>query len=561
MPASSLDSLIFSPDDFEFYNGHYGLHIIEFPRPINDSTTVVVDPQKSPRDVAQLLHRPGQIASHDGETTMKLLLIRTRNQSTAKKAPSLPSVPNNFTNSPSYPQTIQGRRDAEFIKDLFNELDLPLAAYAAYIKAHITFICAPTFQQQRQDTNNPTIQRTAFYCSGTSWTVAWSYDSIIKHTVAVLFYREGDGDQRKDEVIQDLLRLQPHLSHPMLLGFIKTKVSLSFTFTMLDDMNRETMALEQEIGFPTWNFILDRDIPGKGVSETQDQAVEGFNILSGKLTNIRFRLKTFQQQIKFISRCNNQHRLSLDPLSPRFQWSLRECDELDHFMNVMWDYTFIHLFDADSLGERLQNAMSSVFQLTTQRDSRASLAVADINNELAWQGKNTNKAMTTIAFVSLLFLPGTFVASFFDAPIFNFNMPTDENQVIVPLPFWAFWSVSVVLTLTLVVGWISYLRRSKRIGLRERDLERQQLGERIRTRRVGGPVAMLLEERTPTIVYDVESKKRPSWNCIEKNNNNHGNGVSTDHFQRTRRLLDFSPCWPRPKQPVTPFDMANLPGK
>jgi len=27
--------------------------------------------------------------------------------------------------------------------------------------------------------------------------------------------------------------------------------------------------------------------------------------------------------------------------------------------------------------------MSSVFQLTTQRDSRASLAIADINNDLA----------------------------------------------------------------------------------------------------------------------------------------------------------------------------------
>ncbi len=76
-------------------------------------------------------------------------------------------------------------------------------------------------------------------------------------------------------------------------------------------------------------------------------------------------------------------------------------------MNVMWDYTFIHLFDADSLSERLHNAMSAVFQLTTQRDPRASLAVADTNTKLAWQGKNTNKAMRTIAFVSLLFLPGT----------------------------------------------------------------------------------------------------------------------------------------------------------
>ena len=201
------------------------------------------------------------------------------------------------------------------------------------------------------------------------------------------------------------------------------------------------------------------------------------------------------------------------PASGQFLVFLEECVELEHFMNVMWDYTFIHLFDADSLGERLQNAMKSIFQLTTQRDSRASLAVADINNELAWQGKNANKAMTTIAFVSLLFLPGTFVASFFSAPIFNFQIPADQNQVIVPLPFWVFWVISVLLTLTLILGWITYLRRSKRIGLRERDIERQQLGDRIRTRRVGGPVAMLLEGRSPT---EMEMKRRPTGEYLEK---------------------------------------------
>ncbi|EXJ68392.1 uncharacterized protein A1O5_08184 [Cladophialophora psammophila CBS 110553] len=350
-----------------------------------------------------------------------------------------------------------------------------------------------------------------------------------------MWYREGDGDQRKNEVLTDLLRLQTHLSHPMLLGYIKTKVSLSFTFDMLDDMNRETLALEQQIGFKTWNWVLDRVEPGSGVGEIQDQAVEGFNVLSGKLTNIRFRLKTFQQQIKFISRCNNQYRQTLDPTAPTFQSSWRECEELDHFMNVMWDYTFIHLFDADSLGERLHNAMSSVFQLTTQRDSRASLAVADINNELAWQGKNTNKAMMTIAFVSLLFLPGTFVASFFDTPIFNFALPTDHKQIIVPRPFAIYWSVSVVLTLSLVIAWMSYLRRTKEIDLREREIERRQFHERIRRWQPGGPAAVLLEGRnvgtdaTPKTV-----ERRSTWDFLMRNNKPREGRQARDRDRRWR---------------------------
>ena len=76
-------------------------------------------------------------------------------------------------------------------------------------------------------------------------------------------HREDDGDMRKNEVLADLFRLQTRLSPRMLLGYIKTKVSLSFTFDMLDDMNREALALEQEIGFRTWNWVLDREVPGR----------------------------------------------------------------------------------------------------------------------------------------------------------------------------------------------------------------------------------------------------------------------------------------------------------
>lgn len=154
------------------------------------------------------------------------------------------------------------------------------------------------------------------------------------------------------------------------------------------------------------------------------------------------------------------------------------------------------LFDADSLTERLQNAMNSVFQLTTQRDSRASLAIADINNELAWQGRNNNTAMMTIAFISLLFLPGTFVASFFQTPIFNFPSPPDgDGKVIVARPFWIYWTVSGLLTLVLGAGWMKYLRRRREMDIQEREFERTQFRERIR-RRGGGVAAFVLERRT-----------------------------------------------------------------
>lgn len=518
MRAHSLDSLIISSADLDRYNGHHKLETFELPRSSknnddNSTSTIITTPcsnSTTSHDIIQWLRQPGSQKKNPDDPSMKILLIQTHNQSTAKKnsPPSLStSLPQKIFDF-GRPQTTERNAQLEFINDIFNGMGFPLAAFGAYIKAHITFVCVPptsTSKVCKNATQTTATTCTKYYCSGTSWTITWSHCPALKHTAAVMFHREGDGDQRREEVLADLIRLQSHLAHPMLLGYIKTKVSLKFTFDMLDDMNRETLALEQEIGFPTWNWVLDRMIPGSGVGETHDHAVEGFNILAGKLTNIRFRLRTFQQQIKFISRCNTKYRKSLEVVSSSSPASsstftssdsqaqealLHECRELDAFMDVIWDYTFVHLFDADSLSERLHNAMTSVFQLTTQRDSRASLAIADFNNELARQGKNTNTSMMTIAFVSLLFLPGTFVASFFDTPIFNFPIPVSADKksqpIVVTQPFWIYWTISGMLTLILGVGWMSYLRRRKTLDAREREGERTRFRQTIGRRNKNG---------------------------------------------------------------------------
>lgn len=535
MPPHSLDSLIFTPADFERYNGHHQLETFELPRSLDDqkrdtsSTSISTAPvnSTSSQDIVQWLREPGTQKVHPNDPSMKILLIQTQNQSTVKKPPSLSFARPLKSLDLGRPQTSERVKQVEFIKDVFSGMGLPLAAFGAYIKAHITFVCVPassTSKTCKNATQTTVSACTKYYCSGTSWTITWSYCPTLRHTAAVMFHREGDGDERREEVLAKLLRLQTHLAHPMLLGYIKTKVSLSFTFEMLDDMNRETLALEQDIGFPTWNWVLDRMVPGTGVGENHDHAVEGFNLLAGKLTNIRFRLRTFQQQIKFISRCNAKYRQSLESSSSSNSTNandhlIRECEELDAFMDVIWDYTFVHLFDADSLSERLHNAMTSVFQLTTQRDSRASLAIADFNHELARQGKNTNTSMMTIAFVSLLFLPGTFVASFFDTPIFNFPLPGSDggnsHSIIVTQPFWIYWTVSGMLTLILSIGWVSYLRRRRALDNREREGEsvlfRERIGRKNKERGFPGFVDQLL----PSTALNSRSSNDPDYRAFK----------------------------------------------
>src|ERR1700744_2927238 len=207
MSAGSLDSLILSSADLDRYNGHHSLHTIEFPRPANDISKVLIDLQASPHNVAQWLGQP-KPKTDDQDASMKMLIVQTRNQSTAKRVPGLAPLPVAFSRESSRPRTPERQRDVEFVKDIFTELGLPLAAFGAYIKAHITFVCVPgTPQSPEINTLTSSNSCTKYYCSGTSWTVAWSHNPTLRHTAAVMFHREGDGDTRKDEVLADILRL------------------------------------------------------------------------------------------------------------------------------------------------------------------------------------------------------------------------------------------------------------------------------------------------------------------------------------------------------------------
>ena len=517
-PFSSLDRLLVSQVDFDRYNGHHRLESCELTGQPGVQGPQPIDLDTPAEQVAEYMRQPCS-RTNAGTPTMKLVMIQTRNQSTARHvSTSSPLPPGTFRDH--RPVQSLRQRHCGFVKDLFALTGLPLAAFGSYVKGHITFVCTPS--------SLPTDHcATAYYCSGTSWTITWVHYAKLAHTSVLLLHREGDGDDRKAEFLDELIRLQEHLGHPMLPGYIKTKISICFTFDMLDDMNSECLELEQEIGFPTWNWILDRETPGKQIiPESHDHAVGRFNVLSGKLTNIRFRLRTFQQQIKFISRCNKRYieamarvkhghqdrRLDLfaltdpDLMNTGSSGVPEATDDLDFHpsglslndtLNIIWDYTAIHLFDADTLAERLRNQMESIFQITAQRDSRANLAIADINNELAWQGRETNSAMMTIAFVSLLFLPGTFVAAVFDmmsdfaevttsalsssssSPDSTTTKTEQRTMTIKTNPLTIYWLTTGLLTLTLCLAWILYLYRRRKIMGKHKEMAVKGAKEKI----------------------------------------------------------------------------------
>lgn len=513
------DGFILSEHDLEKYNGHEEIHKYCLYQGATEAVFEKV-PENTCTDSLKEWLRPTKICAENLERwkatpALRILMIKTKNEfsrNPLKYTPTHRTIPGCTEVEPH----ANREEHIKLVKEVFRHARLPLAALGAYIQSNITFLSAPTYEVfDKEGTSGG--QVTKYYCSGTSWSIAWSYFHATRHTSAVLFYREGDGVQRRDELIHEILRLKQHVAHPMLLAFVKTQISLVWTFNLLKQMNSEVFEIEKGVGLAVWDWCLDRPIEAakdpeedevvaeENTAKAQKKAVELYNIQVGKLINIRFRLRAFREQIDWLRRMNSTYLKSLDDGSTHAARK-RECDELDTVLDRLEDFRQVYQHDSDTLYDRLRSQMKSMAALISQRDSRIGLAIADVNNELAWQGKNTNHALMAIAVASFIFLPATFIASVFDAPIFRFGQSGSEiADGIITKPFWIFWMSCGLTTAFACLCWLLYIRK-KRTFEQKKRLEAKKAFRRKIMR-----TPTLEEEPTESTEPNSTSATEPGW--------------------------------------------------
>ncbi|KAI1314111.1 hypothetical protein F5Y03DRAFT_336175 [Xylaria venustula] len=92
--------------------------------------------------------------------------------------------------------------------------------------------------------------------------------------------------------------------------------------------------------------------------------------------------------------------------------------------------------------ENGQADMSVLHSIISQVDNR-------LNARLAAASSHDSAAMKTLAFLTALFLPPTFVATIFSTDFFNWQ---DSGMVVSEL-FWVYWALAAPLTVVVAVGW------------------------------------------------------------------------------------------------------------
>ncbi|OTA08541.1 hypothetical protein A9Z42_0002420 [Trichoderma parareesei] len=104
----------------------------------------------------------------------------------------------------------------------------------------------------------------------------------------------------------------------------------------------------------------------------------------------------------------------------------------------------------NGIKERMESQQTVLFNLIAQSDNLINVGLAKDSKEMAVASKQDSSAMKIIALLTTFFLPGTFIATFFAMPLFDWSAPTLSR--VTNQHFWVYWAVTGPLTLTTMAG-------------------------------------------------------------------------------------------------------------
>ncbi|KAH8810749.1 hypothetical protein F5884DRAFT_875544 [Xylogone sp. PMI_703] len=127
------------------------------------------------------------------------------------------------------------------------------------------------------------------------------------------------------------------------------------------------------------------------------------------------------------------------------------------------------------LHERMQSQQTVLFNLIAQSDNLINVSLAKDSKEIAVASKQDSSAMKIIAVLTTFFLPGTFMATFFAMPLFNWSQPSISQ--VTSHHFWIYWAVTVPLTLVTIASVIAWALWHNRYVLLLQSRARDSVGK------------------------------------------------------------------------------------
>ena len=288
----------------------------------------------------------------------------------------------------------------------------------------------------------------------TGWTTAF-----IHGDRAMVLASDGREDKVStiSEQIRALILAAPTLwTHPMLIPTIILKNYMNRAEVFGWTLDDEVLILENSIGV-TFAGRLRRNMSTAPQNTKLPTRSDMRKLTMGThtvLTEIIF----FSRVIAFNRDCAAYILKIGGEMSPRFPPSRRKslfqasrelhstAKYMEHSSNSMQGF-------CSNLKERVLSQIQVLYSISAQTDNRLSARIA------VSSGRDST-AMKTLAFITALFLPGTYIATLFSMSMFEWrtspsdspSSPSSSSDTLSP-SFWIYWATTIPLTVAVIIGW------------------------------------------------------------------------------------------------------------
>lgn len=132
-------------------------------------------------------------------------------------------------------------------------------------------------------------------------------------------------------------------------------------------------------------------------------------------------------------------------LSKALEEDLKDEPSLITLVDMFSGLSKSHELNVQSFPDRIESQRTVLYSLIAQQDAK-------VQFKLARETTKDSKAMKTLAIITIILLPATYMATLFAVPDLLEIKPGKRNQI--------YWGVTVPATFVLIVAWWLWVRRS-----------------------------------------------------------------------------------------------------
>ncbi|KAG4431984.1 hypothetical protein IFR05_012535 [Cadophora sp. M221] len=337
--------------------------------------------------------------------------------------------------------------------------DLGLPFYTNELSAVISFFnILPAFFEMIKEETTRCFRTTLFDKDGsdTGFVLSIKYFSWWLGTGSISLSHKRDSgevrvlllglesDQFKIDIYDRLKSKQALTSHPFLVPLVVCDSLAKSLSSQLHTSSKRIFQLEQTIGV---NDYGDNDLNAK--TEPQQQPDLDFadinRSLNGELSRLANYEKFAKSQITLLETILADKVLSLD----QKDFSFLIITQMREYGESLLGWNKELLARTECQQKIVDGQIQTLYNLLAQRDNKLNYTIAEAS-------RRDSTAMKTIAIVTMVFLPGAYIATLFSMSMFNWHAASGEH--VLSNNFWVYWAVTLPITTIVLLIWAAWSR-------------------------------------------------------------------------------------------------------